>query len=184
MRSGFVSLIGRPNVGKSTLLNTLIKEKVAITSTVAGTTRNIIQGIYNEDDYQIILMDTPGIIRPINKLGRITNKQAMSLVRDIDVVLFVVDASEGIGKGDRFIMNVLRKSEAPVILVLNKIDKLSNVDIMYSINEYKDLFPFREIVPISAKTQDNVDRLLEVIKKYLKDEIRYFDTNIKRGNSS
>ena len=183
MRSGFVSLIGRPNVGKSTLLNTLIKEKVAITSTVAGTTRNIIQGIYNEDDYQIILMDTPGIIRPINKLGRITNKQAMSLVRDIDVVLFVVDASEGIGKGDRFIMNVLRKSEAPVILVLNKIDKLSNVDIMYSINEYKDLFPFREIVPISAKTQDNVDRLLEVIKKYLKDEIRYFDTNIKTSSS-
>ncbi len=183
MRSGFVSLIGRPNVGKSTLLNTLIKEKVAITSTVAGTTRNIIQGIYNEDDYQIILMDTPGIIRPINKLGRITNKQAMSLVRDIDVVLFVVDASEGIGKGDRFIMNVLRKSEAPVILVLNKIDKLSNVDIMYSINEYKDLFPFREIVPISAKTQDNVDRLLEVIKKYLKDEIRYFDSNIKTSSS-
>ena len=183
MRSGFVSLIGRPNVGKSTLLNTLMNEKVAITSKVAGTTRNIIQGIYNEKDYQIIFMDTPGIIRPINKLGKITNKQAMSLVKDIDCLLFVVDASEGLGKGDKFIMNVLKKTEAPVILVLNKIDKLTNEDIMYSITEYKDLYPFAEIVPISAKTKDNVDRLLEVIKKYLKDEIRYFDTNIKTSNS-
>ena len=183
MRSGFVSLIGRPNVGKSTLLNTLMNEKIAITSKVAGTTRNIIQGIYNEEDYQIVFMDTPGIIRPINKLGKITNKQAMSLVKDIDCLLFVVDAAEGLGKGDKFIMNVLKKTEAPVILVLNKIDKLTNEDILYSITEYKDLYPFAEIVPISAKTKDNVDRLLEVIKKYLKDEIRYFDPNIKTSNS-
>ncbi len=183
MRSGFVSLIGRPNVGKSTLLNTLMNEKIAITSKVAGTTRNIIQGIYNEEGYQIVFMDTPGIIRPINKLGKITNKQAMSLVKDIDCLLFVVDAAEGLGKGDKFIMNVLKKTEAPVILVLNKIDKLTNEDILYSITEYKDLYPFAEIVPISAKTKDNVDRLLEVIKKYLKDEIRYFDPNIKTSNS-
>lgn len=184
MKSGFVSLIGRPNVGKSTLLNTLINEKVAITSKVAGTTRNIIQGIYNEPEYQIVFMDTPGIIKPINKLGKITNKQAMSLVKDIDCLLFVVDASAGLGKGDRFIIDVLKKTESPVILVLNKIDKLTKEDIIYSINEYKDLYPFQEIVPISALDNDNVDHLLEVIKKYLKDEIRYFDTDIKTSNSN
>jgi len=183
MKSGFVSLIGRPNVGKSTLLNTLINEKVAITSKVAGTTRNIIQGIYNEPEYQIVFMDTPGIIKPMNKLGKITNKQAMSLVKDIDCLLFVVDASAGIGKGDRFIIDVLKKTESPVILVLNKIDKLTKEDIIYSINEYKDLYPFSEIVPISAIENDNIDRLLMVIKKYLKDEIRYFEPNVKTSNS-
>lgn len=183
MRSGFVSLIGRPNVGKSTLLNTLINEKVAITSKVAGTTRNIIQGIYNEDDYQIVFMDTPGIIRPINKLGKVTNKQAMSLVKDIDCLLFVVDASTGLGKGDKFIMEVLRKTDSPVILVLNKIDKISDEDILYNINEYKDLYPFAEIVPVSALTKDNVKRLIEVIKKYLKDDVKYFPDGIKTSNS-
>lgn len=183
MRSGFVSLIGRPNVGKSTLLNTIINEKVAITSNVAGTTRNIIQGIYNENDIQIVFMDTPGIIRPMNKLGKITNKQAMSLVKDIDVILFVVDASTGLGKGDKFILDVLKKTESPVILVLNKIDKITKEDIIYNINEYKDLYPFAEIVPISALAKDNTDRLIEVIKKYLKDDIRYFPEDMKTSNS-
>ncbi len=183
MRSGFVSLIGRPNVGKSTLLNTLINEKVAITSKVAGTTRNIIQGIYNEPDYQIVFMDTPGIIRPINKLGKITNKQALSLVKDIDCLLFVVDASAGLGKGDKFIMDVLKKTDSPVILVLNKIDKISDEDILYNINEYKDLYPFAEIVPVSALTKDNTSRLIEVIKKYLKDDVKYFPEGMKTSNS-
>ena len=183
MRSGFVSLIGRPNVGKSTLLNTLINEKVAITSKVAGTTRNIIQGIYNEEDYQIVFMDTPGIIRPMSKLGKITNKQALSLVKDIDCLLFVVDASEGIGKGDQFIIDVLKKTDSPVILVLNKIDKISEEDILYNITEYKDLYPFAEIVPISALTKDNVNRLIEVIKKYLKDDVKYFPEGVTTSNS-
>ncbi len=183
MRSGFVSIIGRPNVGKSTLLNTLINEKVAITSKVAGTTRNIIQGIYNEPNYQIVFMDTPGIIRPMNKLGKITNKQAISLVKDIDCLLFVVDASTGLGKGDKFIMDVLKKTDSPVILVLNKIDKISDEDILYNIAEYKDLYPFAEIVPVSALTKDNVERLIEVIKKYLKDDVKYFPEGIKTSNS-
>ena len=183
MRSGFVSIIGRPNVGQSTLLNTLINEKVAITSKVAGTTRNIIQGIYNEPNYQIVFMDTPGIIRPMNKLGKITNKQAISLVKDIDCLLFVVDASTGLGKGDKFIMDVLKKTDSPVILVLNKIDKISDEDILYNIAEYKDLYPFAEIVPVSALTKDNVERLIEVIKKYLKDDVKYFPEGIKTSNS-
>ena len=183
MKSGFVSLIGRPNVGKSTLLNAIINEKIAITSNVAGTTRNIIQGIYNEPNYQIVFMDTPGIIKPINKLGKITNKQAMSLVKDIDVILFVVDASAGLGKGDKFILDILKKTESPVILVLNKIDKLSKEEIMYRINEYKDLYPFVEIVPVSGLTKDNTNRLISVIKKYLKDEVRYFPEDMKTSNS-
>lgn len=183
MKSGFVSIIGRPNVGKSTLLNTLINEKVAITSKVAGTTRNIIQGIYNESDYQIVFLDTPGIIRPMNKLGKITNKQAMSLVKDIDCLLFVVDASTGLGKGDMFIMDVLKKTDSPVILVLNKIDKISDEDILYNITEYKDLYPFAEIVPVSALTKDNTKRLIDVIKKYLKDDIKYFPDDMKTSNS-
>lgn len=183
MRSGFVSIIGRPNVGKSTLLNTLINEKVAITSKVAGTTRNIIQGIYNEPDYQIVFLDTPGIIRPMNKLGKITNKQAMSLVKDIDCLLFVVDASTGLGRGDMFIMDVLKKTDSPVILVLNKIDKISDEDILYNITEYKDLYPFAEIVPVSALTKDNTKRLIDVIKKYLKDDIKYFPDDMKTSNS-
>lgn len=183
MKSGFVSIIGRPNVGKSTLLNTLINEKVAITSKVAGTTRNVIQGIYNESDYQIVFLDTPGIIRPMNKLGKITNKQAMSLVKDIDCLLFVVDASTGLGKGDMFIMDVLKKSDSPVILVLNKIDKISDEDILYNITEYKDLYPFAEIVPVSALTKDNIKRLIDVIKKYLKDDVKYFPAGMKTSNS-
>ena len=183
MKSGFVSIIGRPNVGKSTLLNTLINEKVAITSKVAGTTRNVIQGIYNESDYQIVFLDTPGIIRPMNKLGKITNKQAMSLVKDIDCLLFVVDASTGLGKGDMFIMDVLKKTDSPVILVLNKIDKISDEDILYNITEYKDLYPFAEIVPVSALTKDNTKRLIDVIKKYLKDDVKYFPEGMKTSNS-
>ncbi len=183
MKSGFVSIIGRPNVGKSTLLNTLINEKVAITSKVAGTTRNVIQGIYNESDYQIVFLDTPGIIRPMNKLGKITNKQAMSLVKDIDCLLFVVDASTGLGKGDMFIMDVLKKTDSPVILVLNKIDKISDEDILYNITEYKDLYPFAEIVPVSALTKDNIKRLIDVIKKYLKDDVKYFPEGMKTSNS-
>ena len=183
MKSGFVSIIGRPNVGKSTLLNTLINEKVAITSKVAGTTRNVIQGIYNESDYQIVFLDTPGIIWPMNKLGKITNKQAMSLVKDIDCLLFVVDASTGLGKGDMFIMDVLKKTDSPVILVLNKIDKISDEDILYNITEYKDLYPFAEIVPVSALTKDNIKRLIDVIKKYLKDDVKYFPEGMKTSNS-
>ena len=104
MRSGFVSIIGRPNVGKSTLLNSLINQKIAITSNKPQTTRNIIQGIYNEEGYQIVFVDTPGIHKPINKLGKILNKEAQSLTQDVDAILFVVDASEGIGSGDKRII--------------------------------------------------------------------------------
>ena len=183
MKSGFVSIIGRPNVGKSTLLNAILDFKVAIISNKAGTTRNIIQGIYNDPDTQIVFMDTPGIHKPKNKLGKFLNKESYALTKDVEAILFVVDAKEGIGTGDRFILETLRKSESPVILVLNKIDCLNNEGIIGRIEEYKDIFPFAEIVPVSALKKDNVGRLIEVIKKYLTDNVRYFDDDMVTSNS-
>ncbi len=183
MRSGFVSLIGRPNVGKSTLLNSLINQKIAITSNKPQTTRNIIQGIYNEEGYQIVFVDTPGIHKPINKLGKILNKEAQSLTQDVDAILLVVDASEGLGSGDKKIIADLRNSETPVLLILNKIDKMSREQIIDSINQYRDLYDFAEIIPISALKKNNVDDLLNTIKKYLTDNIRYFDDDMITSSS-
>lgn len=183
MKSGFVSIIGRPNVGKSTLLNSLVNAKIAITSDKAQTTRNIIQGIYNEEDTQIVFVDTPGIHKPQSRLGKILNKQALSLIHDVDAVLFLVDASTSIGPGDEFIMEALKNSNLPVILVLNKIDKIKNEEILGIIDTYKDLYPFADIVPISALKSDNVDVLVKVIKKYLKDNVKYFDDDMITSNS-
>ena len=174
MRSGFVSIIGRPNVGKSTLVNTIINRKVAITSDVSGTTRNIIQGIYNDVDSQIVFVDTPGIHKPINKLGKVLNKEALALTKDVDLMLFVVDVAGGIGKGDMYILDMLKASQVPVILVLNKIDEISQEKLFKIILEYKDIYPFVEVVPISALKNDNVKHLIEVIKNYLHDEVKYF----------
>lgn len=175
MKSGFVSLIGRPNVGKSTLLNTIINQKIAITSNKPQTTRNIIQGIYNEPGYQIVFVDTPGIHKPLNKLGKVLNKEAQSMAKDVDVILFVVDAADGIGTGDKKIIESLNGTKSPVILVLNKIDKMNRETILKAINDYKDLYPFSEIVPISASKKDNIIPLLDCVKKYLTDNMRYFN---------
>ena len=177
MRSGFVSLIGRPNVGKSTLLNSIIGTKVAITSHTAQTTRNMIQGVYHGDDLQIIFVDTPGIHKPKNKLGRVLNKQAYYSLSDVDVILFLVDVTESFGKGDMFILDKLRENDIPVILVLNKIDKITYKEILPKIDEYKDLYPFQEIVPVSAYKSKNIDELISVVSKYLKDDIPYYDSD-------
>lgn len=174
MRSGFVSLIGRPNTGKSTLLNTILKEKVAIISNKPQTTRNLVQGIYNEDDTQIVFVDTPGIHKPIDKLGTALNAQAYYSINDVDILLLVVDASVPYGKGDQFIINKLENVDKPVFLILNKIDKLTNDQILLKINEYKDLYEFAEIIPLSALKDDNIDRLINVLKKYLPDNVKYF----------
>lgn len=174
MKCGFVSIIGRANVGKSTLLNSILECHLSITSPVSGTTRNIIQGIYNDDDSQIIFLDTPGIHKAINRLGRILNKQATSMFKDTDLILFVVDAYAGIGKGDNLIIEYLKATDIPVILILNKIDKLNNEQIFEAINTYKDLYSFAEIIPISAKENDNIERVIDLIKKYLPEGIKYF----------
>lgn len=183
MRSGFVSIIGRPNTGKSTLLNTVLKTHLAIVSNVAGTTRNAIQGVYNDDDTQIIFIDTPGLHKPQDRLGKLLNQDAYQSLDDIDVVLFVVDASAPLGKGDKFITQALKSTTAPVILVLNKIDKLDNEGILNAINTYKELYDFSDIVPVSAIKDDNVNRLISVIKKYLTDDIKYYDDDTLTNTS-
>lgn len=174
MRSGFVSLIGRPNAGKSTLVNEIVGKKVAITSNKPQTTRNIIKGIYNDDDCQIVFIDTPGIHKPNNKLGNVLNKQAFYGINDADIILLLVDASEQLGGGDKFIIERLNDVSVPVILVLNKIDKLNNEQIMQKIIEYKDLYSFAEIVPLSALKGKNTAELVKTLKTYLKDEIMYY----------
>lgn len=174
MKSGFISLIGRPNTGKSTLLNQIIKEKVAIISPKPQTTRNLVEGIYNEDDTQIIFVDTPGIHKPIDKLGVALNNQAYYSINDVDILLLVVDASVPYGKGDQFIIDKLSSVKKPVFLILNKIDKLSDEEILKKIDEYKNLYEFAEIIPVSALKNDNIDRLIKVLKEYLPDNVKYF----------
>lgn len=182
MKSGFVSIIGRPNTGKSTLLNTIVNEKIAIVSNVAGTTRNTIQGVYHDEDTQIVFVDTPGIAKAADKLGKHLNKQSYESLEDIDAILFVVDAAAGLGRGDRFIIEALRHTSVPVILVLNKIDKLTKEGIMNSIMQYKELFAFADIIPISALKKDNIERLIELVKGYLKDSIKYYDDDVITNN--
>ena len=177
MKSGFIGLVGRPNVGKSTLLNSIIGRKVAITSNKPQTTRNNIQGIYTDGDYQMVFVDTPGIHKPKHKLGKVLNKQAFFSINDVDIILFLVDITEKLGPGDKFIIEMFKNINKPVILILNKIDKLPKEEILIKIDEYKDLYNFDEIVPVSALKRENVSHLIDVLKKYLPDKIRYFDDN-------
>ncbi len=178
MKSGFIGLVGRPNVGKSTLVNAIIGKKVAITSNKPQTTRNIIQGIRTDEDSQMIFVDTPGIHKPKNKLGKILNKEAYLTLEGVDVILFLVDITEELGKGDMFVLDVLKGVKIPVILVINKIDKLPKEEILRKIEQYKDLYNFSEIVPISAYKHDNVDRLINVLKSKLTDNVKYYDEDM------
>jgi len=175
MKSGFIALVGRPNVGKSTLLNAIIGKKVAITSNKPQTTRNLIQGIYNDEDSQMIFVDTPGIHKPKHKLGKLLNKQTYLTFNDVDIILFLVDITEKLGKGDMFVIDALKNVNVPVILVINKIDKIPRLEILKKIEEYKDLYNFEEIIPISAHKGDNVDRLVNVLKSKLTDNIKYYE---------
>ena len=185
MKSGFVSLVGRPNVGKSTLLNNILGMKIAITSNVAGTTRNIIQGIYNDDDSQIIFIDTPGIHKPKDKLGTYLNRKAYTMADDVDIILFLVDVEKGFGTGDKFILERLKELNKPVFLLLNKVDRVAKDELLPIINEYKDLYDFSEIIPLSALKGDNVKDLINTLKKYLSSDIKYYEndaiTNVSRN---
>ena len=174
MRSGFVSLVGRPNVGKSTLLNSLVGYKLAITSDKAGTTRNNIQGIYNDDDSQIVFVDTPGIHKPLHKLGQRLNEDAYYSIDDVDVILFLVDVTMPFGKGDNFVLNKIKEANKPTFLILNKVDRINNEKLIKLIMDYKDLYDFKEIIPLSALKEKNVEELIKTLKNYLPDEIQYF----------
>lgn len=177
MKSGFVSIVGRPNVGKSTLLNKLLNQKIAITSDKVGTTRNTIYGVYNEDDTQIVFVDTPGINKATSKLGEVLNKTAYSSF-DNDLVLFLVDIASGFGPNDNRILNRLKEDNKDVILVLTKVDKIKKDKLYDEIIKLKDLYNFLDIVPISSIKGINTTELIEVIKKYLKDDVKYFDDDV------
>lgn len=179
MRSGFISLIGRPNVGKSTLLNTILKDKISIISSKPGTTRNLIQGIYNEPEVQMVFVDTPGIHKPTHKLGTRLNYQSYFSMNDVDIVLFLIDGSEKYGTGDAYVIETLKSLDKPVILVINKIDKLTDDEILLKIDEYRNYFDFTEIIPVSAQNNDNVSRLIDVLKSYLPDTVKYFPNEEK-----
>ena len=168
-KSGFVSIIGRPNVGKSTLLNNFLGMKLAIVSPRAQTTRNRIQGIYTTETEQIIFIDTPGIHKPKNELGNYMNQTALSALDGIDVVLFVVDGSEKIGAGDLFILESLKKVKVPVLLVVNKVDLLQNNEqkLVENIDSYKESYNFDGGITLSASNGFNIDKLKEMIKERL-----------------
>lgn len=173
-KSGFVAIIGRPNVGKSTLMNQVIGQKIAIMSDKPQTTRNKIHGVYTTNDSQVVFLDTPGIHKRQSKLGDYMNQTALGTLGEVEAVLFLVDASEGFGGGDRFIAEQLKQIRTPVILVMNKIDKIEPQALLPLIEEYRKLHDFAEIVPISAKLGNNVNTLLDQIQKYLPAGPQYY----------
>lgn len=174
-RSGFVAIVGRPNVGKSTLMNSVVGEKVAIMSDKPQTTRNKIRCIYTTDSAQVIFVDTPGIHKPKHRLGEVLNQAALSTLKEVDAILFVVEATAQPGPGDKFIIEHLAKVNTPVVLVVNKIDQLPDKQAVLPIIEaYRDLLPFAEIVPVSALYRDNLDRLVEVLFNYLPEGPMYY----------
>lgn len=167
-KSGFVTLVGRPNVGKSTLMNHLIGQKIAITSDKPQTTRNRIQTVYTDERGQVVFLDTPGIHKAKNKLGEYMVNVAEHTLKEVDVILWLVEPTTFIGAGERHIADQLNKVKTPVILVINKVDTLKNKeDILTFIDTYKNICPFAEIVPVSALKKQNTDRLLDVIYNYL-----------------
>lgn len=172
--SGFAAIIGRPNVGKSTMLNQVLGQKVAIMSDKPQTTRNKIQGVYTQENLQIVFLDTPGIHKPKSKLGDYMNREAISALGEVDVILMLVDAADGLGGGDRFIIERLKGTRTPVVLVLNKIDKVHPEALLPVIDAYKDLYAFAEIVPISALHGNNVSTLLQVIGRYMPEGPQYY----------
>lgn len=178
MKSGFVAIIGRPNVGKSTLLNSILGEKVAIVSDKPQTTRNHIRGIYTENDYQIIFIDTPGIHKPKNKLGNFMIEMAENSLNEVELVLLLVDESLTIGPGDRYILDLLTKIKTPKYLLINKIDKMTPDGFKQVYDEYTRQDIFDEIFGISALAGDNVKKLVEAIKTKMPDGPQYFPGDI------
>ena len=175
MKSGTVSIVGRPNVGKSTLLNKILGKKIAITSDKAGTTRNIILGVYNDVDTQLVFVDTPGIHKPQHKLGKVLNDKAYLMANDVDVLLFMTDISRGFGKGDRFVLERVKDNHIPIILLLNKIDCIKKDELIKRIDEISKEYSFDEIIPVSAIKGINIKELIKTLKKYLTNDFKYYE---------
>ncbi|MEW6740867.1 MAG: GTPase Era [Nitrospirota bacterium] len=176
-KSGYVSLTGRPNVGKSTLLNTILGEKVAIVSPKPQTTRNRIIGVKTMPDAQIVFIDTPGIHKPKHKLGELMVKQAKESVKEVDVILFMVEPEEP-GSGDKFIIDILKDMGKPVFLLINKVDTVKKPLVLPVIEAYSKLYPFKEIIPISALAGDGIDALIKTIVDYLPEGPKYYPDDI------
>ncbi|MGQ4243541.1 GTPase Era [Enterococcus casseliflavus] len=173
-KSGFVAIVGRPNVGKSTLLNRVLGQKIAIMSDKAQTTRNKIQGVYTTDDAQLIFIDTPGIHKPKHRLGDFMVETAYSALREVDVTLFMISADQKRGKGDDFIIERLRQSQTPVFLVINKIDKVHPDALLAIIEDYSSQMDFAEIVPISATEGNNFETLMKLLIDEMPEGPQYF----------
>ncbi|UPW81988.1 GTPase Era [Lysinibacillus sp. Ag94] len=173
-KSGFISIIGRPNVGKSTFLNRVIGQKIAIMSDKPQTTRNKVQGVLTTNDSQMIFIDTPGIHKPKHKLGDFMLKVSKNTLREVDVIMFMVNAEQKLGKGDEFILEMLAGNPTPVFLVINKIDQIHPDELMGIIESYKERYDFAEIVPISALQGNNVENLLATLTKYLPEGPQYY----------
>jgi GTP-binding protein Era len=173
-KSGFVTIVGRPNVGKSTLMNNILGEKLSIVSNKPQTTRNNIQTILTKENYQIVFVDTPGIHKPKHKLGEYMVNSAKESIKDVDLVLFLTNPDDEIGRGDRFIIEALKNTEAPVFLVLNKIDENTQDRVAKTLAMYSKEFEFKEIIPISALKGKNVDTLIELMVKYLPEGPKYY----------
>lgn len=173
-KSGFVAVVGRPNVGKSTLINALIDDKIVIVSDKAQTTRNRIICVYTDERKQIVFMDTPGIHKPKHKLGEFMVTAAVDSLKEVEAVLFLVPANEKRGPGDNFIIEQLKKVKVPVYLIINKIDTLSKEDLLKVIVSYQDAYPFKGIIPISAKEKDNLQAVLEELESTLPEGPQYF----------
>lgn len=173
-KSGFITIIGRPNVGKSTFLNRVIGQKIAIMSDKAQTTRNTIQGVLTTDDAQLVFIDTPGIHKPKHRLGDFMVKLAENTLNEVDAVMFMINAEEGFGRGDQYIIDRLASVKKPVYLIINKIDRIHPDDLFKLITQYKDKYDFKEIVPISALEGNNVDHLLEVLTDQLEEGPQYY----------
>lgn len=173
-KSGFISIIGRPNVGKSTFLNRVVGQKIAIMSDKPQTTRNKVQGVVTTDESQLVFIDTPGIHKPKHKLGDFMVKSARNTLKEVDVIMFMVNANEPIGGGDRFVIDMLEHTETPVFLVINKIDLVHPDALLTTITSYTKVYDFAEVVPLSALNGNNVERLMETITKYMPEGPKYY----------
>ncbi|PWU68488.1 MULTISPECIES: GTPase Era [Gracilibacillus] len=173
-KSGFVAIIGRPNVGKSTFMNRVIGQKIAIMSDKAQTTRNKIQGVYTDKEKQIVFIDTPGIHKPKHKLGDFMVKIAENTLNEVDAIMFMINADEGYGRGDQYIIDRLATNKTPVFLVINKIDLIHPDELLPLIELYKDKYPFQEIIPISALEGNNVSHLMDIFTEYLPEGPQFY----------